>query len=117
MVGLLCGFVNRYLKKEFKLEQVEVSWTRIAKIYWLVLWRGMLFGVLGTLIAGFLLPVVLSPFDVSEVVFVWSARVVGALIGVIVGMVVFRMLFDKMFTDFEVVLVRPGSQNNQIGAQ
>ena len=99
------------------MEQVEVSWTRIAKIYWLVLWRGMLFGVLGTLIAGFLLPVVLSPFDVSEVVFVWSARVVGALIGVIVGMVVFRMLFDKMFTDFEVVLVRPGSQNNQIGAQ
>ena len=99
------------------MEQVEVTWARIAKIYWLVLWRGMLFGILATLIAGFLLPVILSPFDVSEVVFVWSARVIGAVIGVIVGMVVFKMLFDKMFTDFEVVLVRPGSQSKQIDAQ
>lgn len=94
------------------MEQVEVTWIRIARIYWLVLWRGMLFGILGTLVAGFLLPVILSPFHVSEVVFVWSARAIGALIGIVVGIVVFRMLFDKVFTDFEVVLVRPGGKTN-----
>jgi hypothetical protein len=63
--------------EEFRLECVEVSWVRIAKIYWLIVWRGILFGVLGTLLAGFLLPVIFSPFDVSEGVFVWSARVIG----------------------------------------
>ena len=77
----------------------------------------MLIGILATLIAGFLLPVILSPFNVSEVVFVWSARVIGTVVGIIVGMVVFKMLFDKMFTDFEVALVRPGNKSEQIDAQ
>ncbi len=99
------------------MEQVEVSWIRIAKIYWLVFWRGAIFLVLSTLIAGFFLRVILSPFDVSEFAFVWIARVIGALIGVTVAMVVFRMIFDKMFTDFEVVLVRPGSKTNQLDTE
>lgn len=99
------------------MERVEVSWTRVAKVYWLVLWRGMLFSFLGALIAGLILPFILSPFGASDFLLVWTARAIGALIGVIVGMAVFRMLFDKMFSDFEVVLVKPGSQTDTIDPQ
>ena len=99
------------------MECVDVSWTRVAKIYWLIIWRGLLFAILGTLLVGFLLPVILSPFGVSERVFVWIARAIGALIGIGVGIIVTKMVFDKMFSDFEVVLVKPGSRTDQSDTQ
>ena len=92
------------------MEQVDVTWIRVVKIYWLIFWRGMLLVILSTLLAGFVLPILLIPFHIPETVYIWIARVIGAAIGAVVGIFVIKMLFEKSFSDFELVLVKPGSQ-------
>jgi hypothetical protein len=84
---------------------IEVSWGRATKVWWSLLWRALLFGVVAGgavgFVIGFILGAVGTPAQVITTVTTWA----GVLIGIPVGIWVVRTVLRKSWSDFRIALV------------
>jgi hypothetical protein len=89
------------------MQELEITWERLASIWWLVMWRGMIggaaFGACVTFVIA--LPAVFSPnFPLSP--FVTIAGIVGPAATLLVAWpVVIRMALTKNYQGFRIVLI------------
>jgi hypothetical protein len=96
------------------MEEVAVTWGRVARVWWLFAWRGAVGGLVLGFISGLLLGVVIGVIGASvgwprEIVQRYTATA-GGLAGVVVGLVwsliVLRMALRKQYDDFRLALIR-----------
>ena len=98
------------------MQELELTWKRIACIWWLMLWRGVIGGfLLGAvtggivgLIAGFVAAYVFHvPFDVStyQQIGRLSSVTVCVPLGIVWGFLIVRMAIRKKYREFRIVLV------------
>ena len=84
---------------------VEVTWARAAKVWWSLLWRGLLFGGLAGVVVGFVIGVILgavgTPVQVITGVATWAAL----LVAIPIGIWVVRAVLRKSWSDFQITLV------------
>jgi hypothetical protein len=84
--------------------EVELTWNRSMRVWWLFVWRtmigGFFFGFVVGFIAGFLNTVLGKPLE---------GNVLGAILGWVASMIwstfVMRMALKKHYRDFRIVLV------------
>lgn len=87
------------------LNTIEPGAIHVFKIWWLLLWRGVLLGGLAGAAVGFILGIVFGvagvPPERAQIFFVVS----GYLVGIGIFAWVISMMFDKLFSDFRIVLI------------
>jgi hypothetical protein len=100
---------------EGNVQELEITWKRVIRIAWLLLWRGAVGGaVIGAVIGGvvgfiigFIDALMGVPRDVSLSIIRISGAIVGSLVGLVWTCVVVRMALRKQFSDFRLALVPP----------
>jgi hypothetical protein len=100
------------------MQELEATWGRATRVWWLIMWRGVLGGTLiggavGVIVGIVTVVVVLvvhgSLDRVEEQPIYQIGIALGALLGVIIGIgwyiVVVRMALRKQYRDFRLVIV------------
>lgn len=87
------------------MDELEVTWGRAASVWWLLIWRGWLGGVLIGGLIGFAIAVVVALSGAQ----VGHRDSLAALLGLWAGLawwlVAVRMALLKQYRDFRIVLV------------
>jgi hypothetical protein len=86
---------------------IEVTWGRATKVWWSLLWRAALFGLLAGGAIGFVIGLILGAAGVAAEVITAAGTWAGLLIGIPVGIWVVRTVLRKSWSDFRIVLVPP----------
>ncbi|HKI61917.1 MAG TPA: hypothetical protein VKA31_06450, partial [Mariprofundaceae bacterium] len=87
------------------VKEIEITWGRALKIWWSLVWRGVLFGMLGGAVVGFVVGALgVSPKDTT---------LIGMIIGVPIGIWVVKNVVGKSYSDFRLVLVSCADEINQ----
>ncbi|HEX5472453.1 MAG TPA: hypothetical protein VFW73_11230 [Lacipirellulaceae bacterium] len=95
------------------MKELEITWERIVRIWWLIAWRTVLGSVVISFvlggIAGAVFGFIAARSGVPRQSFVSTARFIGLLVGVLTwivwGIVVVRMAFRKKYGDFRLALI------------
>jgi hypothetical protein len=86
------------------MQELELTWSRVLKIWWLLIWRGQLIAILIGFLLGFVWGVVVSSIgraDLAET----GGTAIGAAVGLVWGMFAVRMALRKQYADFRLALV------------
>jgi len=78
------------------MQEVELNWERSLKVWWSLVWRGVLFGFIAGFIAGFI---------VGFLGFPNLGGLAGLVVGIPIGMWVVKLVLAKSFSDFRIALV------------
>jgi len=87
------------------MPESDLTWSRVVRIWWLILWRtlvgGFILGLLFNILAIIVGEVSSTSFSIVSVV----GRIGGGILGVIWGIVALRMALRKEYRDFRIALV------------
>jgi len=86
------------------MQELELTWSRVLKIWWLLIWRGQLIAILIGFLLGFVWGFVVSSIgraDLAET----GGTAIGAAVGLVWGMFAVRMALRKQYADFRLALV------------
>lgn len=89
-----------------EVEFVQVTWMRAFKVWWSLLWRGMLFGFLAGAGVGFILGFILGLVRVEQGVIKDVCTVAGYIVSIPVGIAVTKFVLNRRYSDFRIALVR-----------
>ncbi len=87
------------------MELLDCSKRRILAIWWLLVWRSLVFGFLVGFAVGFVIGLVLGLLRVSSQTIDAISSIAGFCVGLAVTFWVLRSALRKRFRDFRIVLV------------
>jgi len=87
------------------MQELEVTWGRVASVWWLLAWRGVLGGLLIGAAVGFVIGLVGFFAGLSLEAINLLSTVAGAAVGLLWALVVVRMALKKQYGEFRLVLV------------
>ena len=100
------------------MQELEATWGRAARVWWLIMWRGVLGGVLlgaavGVIVGIITVAVILGTHgtlvDLEDQPIYRTGIALGAILGVIIGIgwyiVVVRMALRKQYRGFRLSIV------------
>ena len=86
------------------MEEIEVTWLRAARIWWSLVWRGMLFSMLAGMAAGAILGLVFGFLGQTDNLEQY-AEVVGIAVSIPVGIWVVKTVLTIQFRHYRIVLL------------
>lgn len=86
------------------MEKLDITWKRAIKVWWALLWRGILFTLLITFPIGIVIGVIAASMGEVEHVRIYG-RLVGMILGIPIGIWVVKIVLNKQFSDFQIVLL------------
>lgn len=89
------------------MKEVEVTWGRVAQVWWALAWRGVLYAVVPSLIVGFVAGIYMALNNIPIAPNEWKIRLLGAFIGIGVGIWVTKIILTKSFNTFRIALIAP----------
>jgi hypothetical protein len=89
---------------------MDVTWSRAAKVWWSLAWRGVLFGGTAGFLAGFVVGFVMWSPGAPRRLLTTMEYLAGALVGIPVGIWVVRNVLKKSWSDFRIALVPKTSE-------
>lgn len=95
--------------------ELEITWKRVARIWWSYLWRNLLAIVAAMFfggIVGFFLGFALGIFGVPTKTIQMITAPIGAIIGLGISIIPLRMIIGKDFGDFRLILVASNPPKN-----
>ena len=87
------------------MEELELTWNRLFRMWWLVVWRGAVGGGALGAAFGFVAGFVLALAGLAQYITVVSTAL-GYLAGLIWAVFVLRMMLRKNYGDFKVALIK-----------
>ena len=90
------------------MQELEPSWERSTAIWWLLLWRGAVGGMLLGMVVGFIEGFIGAMLHASPTVISSVASLTGAAVGIVWSLFVVRMALRKKYRDFRIALVPVG---------
>ena len=91
------------VKAEVKF--VKVTWKRVLKVWWSLMWRGLLFGFLGGAVVGFILGFILAIAKVDSNTIKVVCQTAGYIVSLPIGITVTRIVLKKQYSDFRIALI------------
>jgi hypothetical protein len=92
------------------MEELTITWQRVARIWWLIVWRATLGGlVLGAIIGG-IIGFIEGAMGLSLRTIAISSQLPGAIVGIIWSLAVVHMALRKKYIDFRLALVAHSSK-------
>lgn len=90
------------------METLELTWERVVKVWWSLVWRGTVFGMLGGFVIGFVIGLVGAASGVNQSTVNFASTLSGMGIAIPIGIVVVRSVLRKRFSDFRLLVVPLG---------
>jgi hypothetical protein len=84
---------------------VKVTWERALKVWWSLMWRGVLFGFLGGFAVSLVLGSAMALIGFSAGTIGGACRVAVAIIGIPIGVAVTKVVLKKKYSDFRIALI------------
>lgn len=84
---------------------VEVTWKRALKVWWSLMWRGLLFGFLGGAIVGFILGFIMGIARVDPNTIKAVCQIAGYIVSLLIGIAVTKIVLKKRYSDFRIALI------------
>lgn len=87
------------------MQELKMTWERVARVWWLIAWRGLLGGWILAVVLAFLIGEAGGHlgFDFSTVAAI--ATTLSSLAGLTWGLLVVKMALKKNYSDFRLALV------------
>jgi len=88
--------------------ELEITWKRVARIWWSYLWRNLLAVIVAMFaggMIGFVLGFAMGTFGVPTKTIQMITAPIGAIIGLGVSIIPLRMILGKNFGEFRLILV------------
>lgn len=86
-------------------DEVEVTWGRVVKVWWSLVWRGLALGMLAGFGAGFIIGFAGAIGGMSRESIALYSMLAGGAAGIPVGMWVLKGVLRKRFSDFRLALI------------
>lgn len=87
------------------MQELEITWSRVTAVWWLIVWRAGLGGALIGGVLGFIIGFVGAMLGASLQGITLTSTIVGALVSLFWSLVVVRMALRKRYGDFRLALV------------
>lgn len=94
-----------------EMEFAQVTWMRAAKVWWSLLWRGLLFGILSGAGVGFVLRCIMGLAKAEPGTIKAVCTLAGYIVFVPVGITVTKIILKKRYSDFKIALVTRTNQD------
>ena len=88
-----------------EIEYVQVTWKRAFKVWWSLLWRGVLFGFLGGGLVGLILGFFMGLAQVDPEAINSACTVAGYIVSIPIGIVVTKLVLGNQYSDFRIALI------------
>jgi uncharacterized MnhB-related membrane protein len=87
------------------MQELEANWPRVFAVWWLVVWRTLLGGLVLGFGAGFLIGLVGALLGAPSDALTALSAIVGWLLSLAWGVVVVRMALRKQYGEFRLALI------------
>jgi len=88
-----------------ELNFVEVTWQRALKVWWSLIWRGLLFTFLATGAVGLAIGFIMELIKLNPEVIRTVCIIAGYVVCIPVGIIVTKSILNKHYSDFKIVLI------------
>ncbi|MFH1578291.1 MAG: hypothetical protein ABIC18_04405 [Candidatus Omnitrophota bacterium] len=88
------------------IEFVQITWLRAFKVWWSLLWRGVVFGILAGGATGFILGIFMGLARVDSETIKSTCAVVAYIVSVPVGIMVTKFVLKNHYSDFRIALIK-----------
>jgi hypothetical protein len=92
------------------MQELDATMSRALRVWWLIMWRGIVGASLIGAVAGFVLGFVGTVAGMPPAAITLASGVLGAIIGLVWMIVVVRMALRKQYGEFRIALVPRGAQ-------
>jgi hypothetical protein len=96
-------------EEEQNMQELDLTWGRSMRVWWLMVWRGavggIVFGVIVGAITGFVIAILQGSIQTITAV----SATLGYIVGLVWSMFVVRMALAKRYKEFRIALVPPAS--------
>jgi hypothetical protein len=86
-------------------ELVQVTWLRAFKVWWSLLWRGLLFSFLAAAGVGFVLGSFMELVKLEPEIIKTVCLIVGYIVSIPVGIAVTKSVLKNQYSDFRIGLL------------
>ena len=87
------------------VEFVQVTWMKALKVWWSLLWRGLIFGFLAGAAVGFILGFLMGLARVDPETIKTVCTIGGYIVSIPVGVVVTKFVLKNRYSDFRIALI------------
>jgi hypothetical protein len=91
---------------EAKMQELEITWERVVRVWWLLVWRGLVGGWLIAIVLAYILGFAGAALGLDLPTTSAFVTGVSALAGLAWGLVVTRMALKKSYQEFHLTLVK-----------
>ena len=84
---------------------LELTWTRVLAVWWLIIWRTALLGTVALLVLGFVLGFVLGALGVERATLNLVGQIFGMAVYALTILITLRMALNKRYGGFRIALV------------
>ncbi len=84
---------------------LELTWTRVLAVWWLIIWRTAILGTVALLVLGFILGFVLGALGLERATLNLVGQIFGMAVYALTILVTLRMALKKRYDDFRIGLV------------
>ncbi len=85
--------------------ELEISWTRLLSVWWLVIWRTAILGSIALLVLGLIVGFLLGALGVDRATLNLVGQFFGMAIYALTILVTLRMALKKRYGEFRIALV------------
>lgn len=87
------------------MEELEITWLRATKIWWSLIWRGLLYGLLFGILISIPLSMATAALGLDQVQAERVIQNITGACGLLLGIWVLKIVLGKKYSDFRIVLV------------
>jgi uncharacterized membrane protein len=87
------------------MQELEPTWGRALRVWWLIVWRSMLGAIVFGAIVGGIFGFVVGILQLPAQIITTFAPLLGGSIGLVWAVMVTRMALRKRYSDFRIALV------------
>jgi ABC-type nitrate/sulfonate/bicarbonate transport system permease component len=88
-----------------EIEFVQITWMRAFKVWWSLLWRGLLFGFLGGGLVGFILGFFMGLVKANPETIKSVCTIAGYIVTIPIGIAVTKLVLRNRYSDFKIALI------------
>jgi hypothetical protein len=91
---------------EATMQELEITWARVARIWWLLVWRGLLGGWILAVALAFLITVASDWLGLNFPTLAAITTALSSVAGLAWGLLVVKMALKKHYKEFRLALVK-----------
>ena len=88
-----------------EVEFAQITWMRAFKVWWSLLWRGVLFGFLAGAGVGFILGFFMGLAKAEPEAVKSACTIAGYIVSIPVGIAVTKWVLKNRYSDFRIALI------------